>query len=922
MSFDDFRKAPRSQKYILGHLDSRLRVKLFTSLGGNLWQRQVDFFVVGVRVNQVDLSLVTGAPGAGQFSYDPTTNTLVLYSVTPPDETMSWVTHRHFFSNLPVALPWDLATGTEVDYQPRIKGELGDLKLELDFENTGIALETSSNIQIENTDGSLDDIFDTHIWEGRAVRFYSWGPSVPIADKLLIYSGNISDKAFSSRDIRFNFRDDLAQLRQKVGAGVFEESMFIGQPDPNLINTPRRIVFGQVAKLQCAGLDKVVDGYPLTGTLTGSADRNLLDGTVSGTSGGTTVNGTGTTFLADLSPGDKVLVIAGINEYTLTVNTVPSNSQFTITGTLPATFTLASIRNLEVENNLIQGVGTDFINELSPNDQIVVVVNDVEYTYSVDEVVDPTTVTLTDEIEETFTLASVVVRPSVPYRRKNRRWEVAGHKLRALSTTITLIESVIDIEVDDSQDLRTDDGILIGTGLFIIKTIYGNKIRLNQGLPITVTVGDTVTLVPIKALYANRSKFVYPRDFSITNTSTGCRVDFTALAEFNVARSINSSVQLQFTNGSATVNSTTTDVDLTTMFKPRDWVRPRDITSPTFYEILSVQSGSLKLRTVFTGASFTGSNQRRSPDYLTDEAIVAVDSKGMESGGEWVRTPAQSVRELIRMAGIDNVNEASFEQASADCDFDLSLFYPQTIGSELPDVRDMITDINKSVFGSLFVGSDFLLRYSILNADKDEDLSELTDDDIIGFSVSSKNNIVGSVVVSYRPETNILDGSSVLSREVAVSDIVTDTSASPTELEVTAYLFSQEAAQIIAHRWAFFRSLSQSVVTVNTKLELIKTSLNDRMYLNLTRLFKRFGGGTRLKIGIVNSVSKDGINTQVKFNDLGNVFNRVGAIAPDDAPDYLAAPDDAIAKWCYIVDNKTETPDNTSELELGNNLIG
>jgi hypothetical protein len=922
MGFEEFRKAPRSQKYILGHLDSRLRVKLFTSLGANLWQRSVDFFVVGVRIDQVDLLGVAGTPGVGQFNYNPTTNTLIVYSVTPPDETMAWITHRHFLSNLPVALPWDLASGDEVDYQPRIKGELGDLKLELDYENTGIALETTSNIQLENTDGNFDDIFDTHIWEGRAVTFYSWGPTISLSEKRLIYRGSISEKAFTSRDIRFNFRDDLAQLRQKVGVGIFDESMFIDQPDPNLLNSPRRIVFGQVSKLQCAGLDKVVDGYPLAGTVSGSADRNLLDGTVSGLISGTVVNGSGTSFLTDLSPGDKVLVIAGINEYTLTVNTVPSNVQFTITGTLPASFSLAAIRNLEIENNLIVGTGTSFINELSPDDQIIVVVNDVTYTYSIDQVIDNVTATLTDEIEQTFTGQVPVVQPSVPYRRKNRLWEVAGHKLRALTAVITAIESVIDIEVDDAQDLRTDDGILIGASLFIIKTIYGNKIRINQGLPITVLVGDTITLVPIKTLYGNRSPFVYPRDFSIVNNSSGCQVVFTDLAEFNVARSINSSVQLQFTPGSPDVVSITTDVDLNTIFKPRDWVRPREITAPQFYEVLSVETGSLKLRTNYSGPSFTGSNQRRSPDYLTDDSIVAVDAKGMESDGEWVRTPAKAVRKLIELAGITDVNEASFDEANEDCDFDLSLFYPSILGQEMPDVRDMITDVNKSVFGSLFVGSDFLLRYSILNADKDEALQSLSDDDIIGFSVTTKNNIVGSVALTYRPETNLVDGSEVLSREVATNDIVADTSASPTELDVKAYLFNQADAQIIANRWALFRSLSQSVVTVNAKLELIETSLNDRMYLNLTRLFKRFGSGERLKIGIVNSVSKDGINTQVRFNDLGNVFNRVGAIAVDDAPDYLVATPDDIAKWCYIVDNKTETPNSASEQELGNNLIG
>jgi hypothetical protein len=432
---------------------------------------------------------------------------------------------------------------------------------------------------------------------------------------------------------------------------------------------------------------------------------------------------------------------------------------------------------------------------------------------------------------------------------------------------------------------------------------------------------ETATLVSVPRAHLGQGLLTYPRDYTIVNGPTESKLVLTDLAEFNIARTISSSVQVQFTNGSNTVTLISSDVDLTSIFKPRDWIRPRLITEPGFSEILSVSQNQIKLRTTYTGQSFTGGTQRKSPEFANDESLLTVDCKGLSESGTWKRTASQAVQYIIEQGGVVDINQDSFDQAISDCQFDLSLAYPSAPGGRFPDIRTMVTDINQSVFGSLYLDNQFRFTYSILNSDKPENLSVLTDDDILGFSVSTKNNIKNRILMQYRPRVDLVSGLDTFKQIDQNSAFVDTVIGQLDTLEVTSYLFNDDDALTIAERWLFFRSLSQSVVTVNAKLEFIDTTLNDVIALNLDRLFNRFGGQDRFKIGLVNLVSKDGQNSQIRINDLGNVLNRVGAIAPDTQDEYLAASRLEIAKWTFIVDNETETPDLT-ENELGNNLIG
>jgi hypothetical protein len=141
-------------------------------------------------------------------------------------------------------------------------------------------------------------------------------------------------------------------------------------------------------------------------------------------------------------------------------------------------------------------------------------------------------------------------------------------------------------------------------------------------------------------------------------------------------------------------------------------------------------------------------------------------------------------------------------------------------------------------------------------------------------------------------------------------------------LEKTLYLYESDKAEIIAQRLALFYSMASTKVTIKGKANFFLNSVNDKLFLSFDRLFKRFGGNDKRKIGIITGIKKGQTETEVQISDLGNIFNRVPSIAPNMASDYLVASLDERARFGYVVDNDTFTPDVSSEDGLSCNLIG
>lgn len=1000
MSYTDYANQTRSQKIILAQLEARQRLRLFTLHSGSIYYRDVDYFVVEANQGTSDLTRAAslGAMVAGSWYYDAQAGRLYVWAIgsVNPVTTSLWVTYRFFFSNISCDLYSDISTGEMVNYDARIS-DIGDLKLELDYENTGISIETNSSITLINNDRYLDNIFDTLIWENQRAKFWSWNTELEYSEAKVLYDGLIADKTYEPSKVKFNLKDHLTKLKETVTLPVYSEED--GTVDESLLGKPKRLIFGRVDKIRTQGVDKVLDGFELSGSCSASVTRNLLTGVAQGTVGTAAITGIGTSFIGNIHPGNSIKFISGVTEYTYTVLSVTSNTALTLTSNLTASFSNATIYNMATgatalsgtisgtanaaavtgasttftnmlavgtkiklvsgsneyrhtvasvvsntsitvtpnlsvtfpagstikviapENNVITGDGfTDFVNEVSPGDTIKVVINDETVEYGVNEIITASELTVGEAITTAFTSETLRNSPAVPYRQLNRRWHIAGHKLREYTTTITVKINNTNFQVDAISDIAEGDRLVIAGGTYLVSRVSGNFIRVNQGLPETVGSGEVVTKIPLQNVYYGSTTLVADRDYTLENSTDDAVVVINPLAEFYNTTPLSANVTFTMTIGSNIVTTSATDFDLTTILKPRSWICARSISISDWYEVLAVEVNKITLRSVVT-QSFTGNILYKNPDYIDDGALITADCLGLDDGEKWVRYPAQAVKWLLENLGVDNINEASFTEAEADASYIMALYYPSTIGGKLPSIRDMVADINKSVFGSLYLNDDFEFSYSVVNADRDETPQILRDEDIESFSVKTKNAIINNIVLEYSPFTDTSAGSEGFRTIQLTSDFVDEAIGKKETLTVRSYLYSEADANVVASRWLFFRALTQSVVRVKAKLNLASKSLNDRIYLDLSRLYRRYGSDDRRKIGIINSITKDGERTEVEFNDLGNIFNRVGAIAPNTASDFTPGSSEIVSVG-YIVDNDTETPDPASELGLGSNLIG
>lgn len=822
---------PRSEKITLVTAEAVERLKLFTSSGLN-WTRSVNHFVVGVKEDGVVIT---------SWSFNPQLKTLTILGGANPKTRNISVTYRFFFSNAPFNLPYDLESGEVVEWEPYIVS-IGSIGQQLDSENTGIVLESSSNVDFINNDGRFDEIFDTLIWENQEIKFYSWIPTILISEKIQLFDGVIESKDFSESKVSFKVKDFVFKLKNKVNLGIFTESD--GSILPSLLDTPKRRIYGQAQNCRMVSLEATLEGYAVVGTLTTAI-------------GSAIVTGTGTSFLSELSPGDEIF--------------------------------------------------TTFNNE--------------EIKYGIQSIESDTSLTLGDEADFNLINYSFTNRPAIPYRRQNRTWHVAGHELRAPIAEITSIDGSNVFIVDTVADFYAGDEITVNGVQARIRRISGLYIITDSSISPAPSSGDVIQKRPVQKVHFGKRELTFNRDYSITNTSEAYIV-LEEDAEFNLFEQRTLGVSVTFTNGSRSI-TTAFVADFRSILKPRDWIRSGNVSKPDWYEILEVKEQSILIRIPFIGTSATESALIKNVEYIEENSLMTVDCLGMEVAGVWMKTPSDAVRHLVLSdAGFASVNETKFAKAKSDCDYILSVIIPEALGSESPLIRDVISKINESVFGSLYGDSSQNISYSILNATKPELTNIIRDDDILSFTIQSTQRIVNKVIVSYRPYTDVNSEEDTFLVQEFESDFVDQLIGIRNRIEKTLYIYETDKAIIIAQRMALFNSLSNAEVKIKSKLNLAQVVVNDKIFLSLDRLYKRYGGRDRRKLGTVTGVKRDGYGCEITISDLSNVYNRIPSIAPNTTLDYLTSSEDDILRWGFIVHDDTETPDENSELSLGANIIG
>lgn len=115
-------------------------------------------------------------------------------------------------------------------------------------------------------------------------------------------------------------------------------------------------------------------------------------------------------------------------------------------------YPLTGTVSITAGSDVLTGVGTDFRKELNQDDKIIFIVDNEEVSYSVNLIQNNTTLTLTNKANETLTNKSVTVDPEVPYRFKNRRWHLAGHKIRETKAIIQTVINARQFVVDNVSE--------------------------------------------------------------------------------------------------------------------------------------------------------------------------------------------------------------------------------------------------------------------------------------------------------------------------------------------------------------------------------------------------------------------------------------------------------------------------------------
>jgi hypothetical protein len=236
-------------------------------------------------------------------------------------------------------------------------------------------------------------------------------------------------------------------------------------------------------------------------------------------------------------------------------------------------------------------------------------------------------------------------------------------------------------------------------------------------------------------------------------------------------------------------------------------------------------------------------------------------------------------------------------------------------------IRDIIGDISESVFGSLIQTNDFELAFNILSPSRNLDDKKFTEADVLEFSINSDSSkLIKTASVNYLfKEYDYLAGSGTNLNEEITSNENLYLQQS-TKLEIfDSKLVKESEAETLSERFSLVLQLARATVTIKTKLQAARLSVNDRVWVSHEKLYERIGSIFNQKVGAIESVRKSGSNSMIEVEDLSGTFSRCGTVTENTALEFdLSSNDDKIINGFItdtygMIDNEQDT--------FGTNLI-
>jgi hypothetical protein len=316
-SYSDYQNQASSEKITLAFMSASKRLMGWQLHSGTIYK------ITGFTYTVIDsiedsgnaYSAVSslGAVTASTYYLDSSAQILYLRTTgsdNPNGRFLSAI-FKFFFSNVPIVLPFDLGSGFEVAFEPMIKST-SQFGVSIDtIAQSSEALEGTGSLTLFNDMDFWPKYFDKLSFENQPIELYSYNRDLDPSAAQIIFKGSVLTKTYSTSTVVFKLADQFAVLRGTIPLSTI--GALGARISDNLTNTFQRMIFGKVFGNRPTNIDQVVNGYPISGT-------------VSATVGSAVVTGTGTNFYAELSPDDHI-VLAG-KEFT--IGTVDSATSLTL----------------------------------------------------------------------------------------------------------------------------------------------------------------------------------------------------------------------------------------------------------------------------------------------------------------------------------------------------------------------------------------------------------------------------------------------------------------------------------------------------------------------------------------------------------------------------------------------------------------
>lgn len=860
--FEDYQASPASEKTGLCTLEAAKQFIDWDTVGFGVYSCVFDFdniMVAAVEANGVPLTEVTSFASlvAGTFLRERVLAPKIylrLLDSSDPNDSFIGIRFKYFFSNTGVKAPHDLADGEDIWWRPLLT-TLSDFRLEVDNKDTqlGLAIEGSGVVRFINDQSFWGPIYDNVFFDNQLITVYAWERSLPITEAQILFRGRIQQKSYTPETIQFQAKDILNELRDVFDLAPMSEVEYdnhnfgtiSARVNDNQAEAKQRLIYGNARGVLAMNIDQVLPDTPDRRVSFETGYHRSTDGTFDVTNGSKTVQANGTFRTLDICPGDQILFS-----------------------------------------------------------------NDLEKLYTVDYYTTLSDFLLTENFEgATSTTVTARIFPQRQRRTHNRQFIVAGHELSEVSTTVQQVIDGSHFYVADASEILVGDNVLVTVGGTdydrVVEAINDtNLITLTVLVSPTPSVGDAVKRPGVQKVYLNSQLLIQGQDYVVDSETAIITLESASgsaglgSAEFNHTKVETFSGNVTFTNGGLGVSMSSTPhsdgevTSFTTEFRPGDSIQQPNGTWREVWYVLD--DNLLVLAAPATQTADSENGLRKYVNFFqegTDKLICDVRGRthnGLTTGS-WLRRAPEIVQSILEEAGLEEtagIDEESFENANEEVPFDVALVVPETLGDKkASSVRDAISKLNRSVFGTLLQNSELELAYSVISADK-APLTTFDRSDVVDFSINSDSSklIKNAVVIYDKREANNTTLVASTKEFSKTSDIGRYLLKLAREFRVETLLIDETAARIMAGRWAFLLELATSRLTTQMKMQGSQLSVGDPVQVFHPKLYDRFGANNiKRRLGSVSLISRGMTKTTMVVDDLSNAFSRVATITDADA---------------------------------------